>query len=297
MRLVDLKHLDDINISRDGHFESLGMIDRSLENVLVFLEGRRFLPLINTSTNITCVITTEDLVREIDREIGVCVSPTPKKTFFEVHQWLSENTSFYWEGFESEIADDVSIHPSAVVAPRDVRIGRGSIIGPNVNVLERTVIGDGVVIQAGATLGSNGFEFKRFGTTIMPVPHAGGVQVGNQVEIQANCTISRSIFAGWTSLGDETKLDNLVHIAHDVTVGRRCLIAASAMVAGSATIGDDVWIGPGACISNGVKVADNAKISLGSVVIADVGEGERVSGNFAVSHRKFAKFIAAMRRS
>lgn len=296
MRLSDLGKVGNIDVVNDGVFDSLGLIGDTSERMLVFLQDRRYLPKIKRNANISCVITSEELIPDLDEGIGICASPRPQRFFVEVHEWLIENSSFYGVSFPTEIAQNAIVHASAYVSENNVRIGSGTIIGPNVTVLERTIIDDNVIVQAGATIGTCGFEFKRFDKTIIKVSHAGGVRLGNRVEIQANCAISRGIFSGWTELGDDTKLDNLVHVAHNVAIGDRCLIAASATIAGSVTIGDDVWIGPGSCISSEVSIADNAKVSLGAVVINDVGAGERVSGNFAVPHKKFAKFIAAMRR-
>ena len=113
--------------------------------------------------------------------------------------------------------------------------------------------------------------------------------------MQANSAISRSIFGGFTQLGEETKLDNLVHVAHNVTIGRRCFLAACAMIAGSVIVGDDVWIGPGASISSGITIGDGANVTIGAVVTRNVPAGAHVSGNFAIDHDKFIAFLRSIR--
>ena len=117
-------------------------------------------------------------------------------------------------------------------------------------------IGNDVIIGPNSTIGSRGFEFIRNEGQIIAVEHAGGVKVEDRVEIQANCAIDCSVFGEFTEIGEESKLDNLVHIAHNVIIGKRCLLAACAMVAGSTSIGDDVWIGPGTSISSEINIGD-----------------------------------------
>ena len=296
MRLLELQNKFPLDIIRDGEFDSLGMINGRLEKMLVFAQDRKYLKPLNENESISCVIANSDLHPEIRSNIAVAITAKPQEVFLGIHEWLNKETSFYWKDFPTDIAQDVVVHPTAFVASQNVRIDHGTTIGPNVSILEKTLIGRDVVVEAGVTIGTKGFEFKRIGDAIIPVSHAGGVEIGDRVEIQANSAISRGLYSDRTTLGNDTKLDNLVHIAHGAKVGERCLIAASAMVAGSVVIGNDVWIGPGARISNGVKICDRVKVSLGSVVINDVDVGERVSGNFAVPHKNFAKFMAAIRR-
>lgn len=114
--------------------------------------------------------------------------------------------------------------------------------------------------------------------------------IGNGVEIQTNCNISRGLFPSRsTVIHDEVCIDALVHIAHAVQVGPKTKIAAGTTIGGNVVIGENVWIGPGSCVSNGVKIGDGATISLGSVVVRDVREGSRVTGNFAVDHEVFLR--------
>jgi UDP-3-O-[3-hydroxymyristoyl] glucosamine N-acyltransferase len=115
------------------------------------------------------------------------------------------------------------------------------------------------------------------------------------VELQANCCISKSVFGGFTEIGEDSKFDNMVHIAHNVKMGKRCFAAACAMIAGSVTIGDDVWIGPAAAITSEVDIGDKASITVGSVVSRNVAPGQKVTGNFAIDHDRFIEFIKSIR--
>jgi len=295
MRLEEIADLVDVVIERDAEFKSLGFVTHVRPQMLVFLEHEKYLLNLLRNPQICGVITTRELAGHLPAQSGIAIADNPRKAFYELHNYLAEKTDFYWTDFPSEISDEAVIHPKAYIADRNVRIGRGSIIEAGVTVLERSLIGEDVVLRAGCVIGSEGFQFERIDSRVLSVAHAGGVKLGNRVEIQANSAISRSAFGGFTELGDDTKLDNLVHVAHNVKIGERCFLAACAMIAGSVTIGDDVWIGPGACISSEITIGDKANITLGSVVTRDVPPGQRVTGNFAIDHAKFIAFIKSIR--
>jgi len=96
-------------------------------------------------------------------------------------------------------------------------------------------------------------------------------------------------------VGDDTKTDNFVHIAHNVHLGRGCFLAAHAMVAGSVTMGDEVWIGPSAAISSEITIGSKANITIGAVVTRNVEPGQKVSGNFAIDHTRYMAFLKTIR--
>jgi len=125
-------------------------------------------------------------------------------------------------------------------------------------------------------------------------PQRGRIMIGDRVEIGGNTCVDRGALSD-TVIADDVKIDNLVHIAHNVRIGRCTLIAAGALVAGSSVLGERVWVGPSATISNGLTVGDDAQITLGSVVTRDVPAGGRVSGNFAVSHDRFLSHMRSIR--
>jgi UDP-3-O-[3-hydroxymyristoyl] glucosamine N-acyltransferase len=263
--------------------------------MLVFLESEKYLARFFQNPYIVGVVTTPVISSALPERYGVAVSDHPRKAFFTFHNYLATKTDFYWKDFPSQISENAIIHPNAYVAPRNVRIGRGTVIEPGVTVLERSIIGEDVILRAGCTVGSQGFYLGRIEGEVFSIAHAGGVKIHDRVEVQANSAISRSVFHEYTELGEDTKLDNLVHIAHNSKIGARCLLAANAMVAGSVTIGDDVWIGPGASISNEITIGDGARITIGSVVTRDVAPGQSVSGNFAIEHDKFIAFLKTIR--
>jgi UDP-3-O-[3-hydroxymyristoyl] glucosamine N-acyltransferase len=278
IKLSEITNIVDVEIIRDGEFECLGWVKRARENMLTFLESQKFLEDFLQISFPCSLITTGELAKDLPENYGIAVSPNPRKAFYQLHNYLATRTEFYWQDFTSEISPLATIHPRAFVAEKNVRIGKGAIIEPGVMVLERSIIGEEVIIRAGTVIGSQGFEFKRMDGGIMSIAHAGCVRLHDRVEVQANCGISRSVFGGATELGEDTKLDNLVHIAHNVQVGKRCLMAAAAMIAGSVIIGDDVWIGPGAIISSEITIGDRSQITIGSLVTKSIPSDQRVVG-------------------
>lgn len=293
MRLSRLAARFPLAVAADGEFASLGMVGGSGERMLTLLYDPRFLPRLQDNRAVACVLTLPGLAAELPADVGVACADDPAATFYAIHDYLDRETDFYWKDFASDISAEARIHPTAFVAQRNVRIGAGSLIEPRVTVLERTIIGRGVVVRAGTVIGGEGFEPKSVAGRKIVVAHAGGVRLADGVEIQSNCHVARAVFGGFTEIGEETKLDAMVHVAHGVRIGRRCELAACAMVAGSTMIGDDVFVGPNASLSSELTIGNGAHITIGAVVTRDVAAGRRVSGNFAIDHQRL---IAHLRR-
>jgi UDP-3-O-[3-hydroxymyristoyl] glucosamine N-acyltransferase len=133
-----------------------------------------------------------------------------------------------------------------------------------VSIRERITIGDRVIIHSGAVIGSDGFGFVTVEGKHHKIPQAGSVVVGDDVEIGANVTIDRARFDR-TMIGEGTKIDNLVHIAHNVSIGRNCLIVAQVGISGSTSIGNNVILAGQVGVVGHVKIGDN------SVVMAQSG--------------------------
>jgi UDP-3-O-[3-hydroxymyristoyl] glucosamine N-acyltransferase len=292
VRLSEAAALISAHVERDGEFEDLGLIGPYARSCLVYAVDEHAVAKL-AERPAAAVVTTVVLAPRVPNRIGVILSEAPERDFYTIHHALLTRTPFYWTDFPTVIDASARIHERAYVAPRNVRIGRRVVIEPHVTVLERVSIGDDSVVRAGTVLGSEGFEFKGpamrqgrasraardYGSRTEPVPHAGSVRIGARVEIQASCAIDLSLFKAPTSIDDDTKLDNLVHVAHSVRIGRNCLIAASTMIAGSTTIGDDVWIGPGSVISSGLTIGDRAAIVIGSTITRDVEAGTRIASD------------------
>ena len=167
--------------------------------------------------------------------------------------------------------------PGVVIGP-GVTVGEGSTVGPN-TVLAHTTLGRGVAVGPGCTLGTDGFGYTRDADGVLvPFPHLGRVVLDDGVTVGANTCIDRGAL-GETRVGARTRVDNLVHIAHNVTIGRDCAVIARAMIAGGVTVGDGAWIAPSASVLNQLTVGAGATVGLGAVVIRDVSPGATVVGN------------------
>ncbi len=295
MWLHDIVNIIQVALARDAAFDSLGVVTQKNQKMLVFIEDKKYLRDCINNPHITCVITTEELADSMPKQYGLAISGNPRRAFYEIHNYLVKDTHFYGDDFQSEVSASAFVHPRAYVASRCVRIGNNSVIEPGAMVLENSIIGENVIIGTGSVIGSRALEYKRFGNTLFRVLHAGGVRIGDNVEILSNSVLCRSVFGGYTEVGKDTKIDNMVYIAHNAIIGERCFIIGNAMIAGSVTIGNDVWIGPGALISNQLTIGDGACITMGSVVTRSVDAGQRVTGNFAISHDKFLKNLRMIR--
>lgn len=168
---------------------------------------------------------------------------------------------FSFVGHRSSIGSNTLIFPSVYIG-EDVVIGKDCIIYPHVCIRERTVIGDRVIISAGAVLGSGGFGFSREGTRYQRIPQTGKVVIEDDVEIGANCTIDRATISE-TRIGRGTKLDNLVHIAHNVHIGEDGVMAAQVGIAGSTKIGNNIVFGGQVGVVDHITIGDDIIVSAG----------------------------------
>lgn len=207
---------------------------------------------------------------------------------------------------------DVSIGPHCVLEP-GVKIGDFSCLGAgcyighqavvggecllyqHVSVRERVTIGDRVIVHNGAVIGSDGFGYTREGEAWRKIPQVGTVEVGDDVEIGANSTIDRARF-GKTVIGRGVKIDNLVQIAHNVTVGENTAMAAQVGVAGSTSIGRNVQLGGQAGVAGHLHIGDHAVVGGQAGVLKDVPASTFVSGYPAMPHNKARRTHASLMR-
>ncbi len=278
-------------IDIDSNFicDALALTNSTLPNTLSFIDNINFVKELNQNTNITSVFVNRELLGLIESKTCI-ICDDPRYYFFIL---LNEIGKRSYLKVPSLINQTAVIHPRAYVSEFNVAIGENTIIGPNVTILPDVTIGDNCVIQSGAVIGSEGYEYKRTTKGILPVFHDGKVQIGNRVEVGANTCIDKGFSFRQTIIDDEVKVDNLVHIAHGVQIGKRSFIIASCMLGGSVTIREDVWIGPNATIAPGLTIEKGGFVTLGSVATRNVAEAEWVTGNFAIPHKKFLSNLKA----
>ena len=211
----------------------------------------------------------------------------------------------------AKIADTTVIHPSATIMPQVV-IGAGTVIeagavlhagvtvGENCHirsnsVLSHCLIGNGVDIGAGSVVGAAGFGFEMTDDGVVKLPHIGLVVIDDFVSIGSGCAIDRGSL-GNTHIGAHVMMDNLCHIAHNVTIGARSIIAGQCGISGSVTVGQGVAMGGQVGIAPHVKIGDGAVLTARSGVTKDIEDGDQVAGFPAVSKRQFWRDQAALRR-
>jgi UDP-3-O-[3-hydroxymyristoyl] glucosamine N-acyltransferase len=197
-------------------------------------------------------------------------------------------------GARAEIGRGTIIGPGAVVGP-DTRIGRDSSIGPGATVIH-ALVGNRVIIHAGARIGQDGFGFIPGAKGHTKVPQIGRVIIQDDVEIGANTCIDRGSIRD-TIIGEGSKIDNLVQIAHNVVIGRHCLLAAHVGISGSSTLGDFVALGGRVGLAPHLTIGDGAQIAAGSGLMHDVPAGERWAGYPAQPAKEWMRATAALRRA
>ncbi|MHC4913001.1 MAG: UDP-3-O-(3-hydroxymyristoyl)glucosamine N-acyltransferase, partial [Planctomycetota bacterium] len=193
-----------------------------------------------------------------------------------------------------EIGEDSVISGGCKVGENS-KLGKNCRLDSNVVVYHNCTIGDNVVIQANTTIGSTGFGYSFVDGAQRLIPHNGGVVIEDFVELGANCCVDRAKF-GNTIIGAGTKIDNLVQIAHNVVIGKCCLIAAQVGIAGSSKLGDGVVMGGQVGVIDNIEIGDGAMIGAVSGVTNNVPAGKQMFGTPALDKLEAFKMVGFTRR-
>lgn len=190
------------------------------------------------------------------------------------------------------IGDRARIYPGCYVGS-GCRIGDDLLLMPNVVVYDGCVLGDRVAIHAGTVIGNDGLGYAPVGETWHKIPQAGGVEIGDDVEIGSNCSIDRATL-GSTVIGSGTKMSNLIAIGHGTKVGENCMLVAQAGLAGSVTVGNHVTLAGQVGVVGHITIGDNATIGAKAGVTGDVESGTTVLGQPAIPIRQKRREVAIL---
>ncbi|MCC7391594.1 UDP-3-O-(3-hydroxymyristoyl)glucosamine N-acyltransferase [Candidatus Sumerlaeota bacterium] len=171
----------------------------------------------------------------------------------------------------------------------DTRIGSSTVLAPRVTILHQCQIGSRVRIHSGVVIGADGFRYEVARGRLTKIPQVGNVVIGDDVEIGANTTIDRA-FLNETRVGNRTKIDNLVHVGHNVTIGTDCLVVAQVGIAGSVKIGNGVILAGQVGIADHIEIGDRSRVGGKSGITSDVPPGSDIIGNPAIAPRDYARF-------
>lgn len=234
-----------------------------------------------------------------------------KKTIIYTKQAQLAMAFLIKEFFENITAGSISNKCSidtGVKMGKNISIGDNSIIGMNCSIGDNTQIhsncviypntqiGSDVIINSGAKIGQAGFGYiKDLHGNNLQFPHLGSVIIKNNVEIGSNVCIDRGSLSD-TVIDDYTKINNLTHIAHNVRIGKNCLITANVNISGSAVISDNVYIGPNSSIKDGVKLSENIIIGMGSIIRKDVEQKKTIVPIESFEKREYVRIIKKLRK-
>jgi len=259
--------------TRNMMISQVSKIDEFSEGSLCFAKSTKYARLACSES--VLFVSAEDVVHSSGCHI-ICANP--RLYFAEALLVLEREIGFVWSDEEPVIHHSVKIGRNVVIG-KGVHIGSGTVIGHNVVIGDEVTIGSDCVIKSGAVIGEDGFGFERAPSgKAVRLCHLGTVKIGNHVEIGSLTTVCRGTL-GNTIIDDGAKIDDHVHIAHNVTVGHDAFVIACAEVSGGVSIGKRAWVAPNVSILNQLTIGDDAVVGLGSVVIRNVDTQAIVVGN------------------
>ncbi|MNV08713.1 UDP-3-O-acylglucosamine N-acyltransferase [compost metagenome] len=277
--IAQIRSIDDA----DFNVTSLGWCsDKNKENLLGLKGG---------NVIVSAAVYTE--MKDQLPQLNLIPVEKPRSAFLKVLQeFFADKKTFGFVHPTAVIDPSVKFDPSTVNIGANVFIDKGCVLGNRVTIGTNTVINAHTEIGDDCTLGSNntiggvgfGYEMNEDNEYEL-MPHIGNVVLRNRVEIGNNVCIDRAVL-GSTLLEENVKVDNLVHIAHGVKIGKNSLIIANAMIAGSVEIGENVWVSPSSSIRQKLQIADGSLVGMGSVVVKNVDAGSIVAGNPAKPFEK-----------
>lgn len=263
--------------SDEAIINGLNLCNRTTEyqNILSYVESDKYINAVRTNLSIKSLLLRKtDLplyMNSIQRtDVTFLISNNPEIDFYTIHNGLIMTNDFYEDyNFIPKIGQNCLIHSSAILYDGIV-LGDNVTIGANSVIKKGTIIGNNVTIGCNSVIGSEGFQIIKNKGVPMHVKHLGRTQICDNVYVGDNTDICNSLFEGVTFIGENSKIDNLVHVAHNCYIGNNVVITAGTILCGSSILHEGSWIGVNSSVLNRVKIGENAIIGIGSVVTRDI---------------------------
>jgi UDP-3-O-[3-hydroxymyristoyl] glucosamine N-acyltransferase len=294
----------------DLPIEGIAPIDQATPREITFITQRRFARLVDQSRAAAFIASQEyaGLARPLIivphpylayARVAACFAPPVTRwpgisdlAYLGPDVTLGQEVSIaplVFIGAGAHLGDRVTIMPGCVIGEA-VQIGADTLIHPNVTILERCRVGERCIIHSGTVIGSDGFGFVPGETGHVKIPQLGTVVIGDEVEIGANCTIDRGAL-GATRVGRGVKMDNLVHLAHNVEVGENSFLVAQVGVSGSTKLGKGVTLAGQVGVAGHLELGDGVQVGAQSGVNHSIASGQTVSGSPARPHREWLRIM------
>jgi UDP-3-O-[3-hydroxymyristoyl] glucosamine N-acyltransferase len=307
----------------DRRISNFAPLDTATASDVSFLDNPKYAEAITKTRAGVCLVAPR-FEASAPKELIILVTPQPYRAFVAVARALFpaalRPSSMFGESGRNahghihplaRLEEGVTVDPLAVIGPH-ARIGKGTaiaagaVIGPGVCIgrdcaigagttIQHSLIGDRVIIHPGARIGQDGFGYLPGPQGHQKIPQTRRVIIQDDVEIGANSTVDRGSTRD-TVIGEGSKIDNLVQIAHNVVVGRHCLIASQTGISGSVKVGDFVIMGGQAGIADHVTIGSQVMLAGQAGVGTDIPDGERWGGTPAIPAREWMQGFAALRR-
>jgi acetyltransferase-like isoleucine patch superfamily enzyme len=252
--------------------QNFGLVnDTHKPAILTFAENDMYLEQALKNPSVQ-VILCWDQISVIGLKNVICV-PNPRFVFWSLVEYVGRHKEWL---VRSIIDKSVIIKPSAVVSEVGCVIESGTVIEEAAIILQGTKICKNCVIGSGSIIGSDGLEVKQTVFGRVRITHDAGVVIDDNVTLGAGCTVNKGLLGQDTCIGNNTKIDSGVHIAHSCKIGSKNTIAANATFGGAVVTGNDVFIGLNATIVNAVTIGNQSFIGAGTVVVRSIESGMKV---------------------
>lgn len=252
-------------------------------SIISYVTSETYLEFVKKHGRIKALFITKALYEKFkdktDDEMTFFITVNPEIEFYKLHEKLCLSTCFYNKySFSSQVGKWCNIHPSSIIED-GVVLGEHVTIGPLSVIRRGSTLEDNVRVGCCSIIGSEGFQAINFENNVPQIiTHVGGTRICRNVSVGDNTTVGNALFEGETIVGENTKIDNHVYIAHNCVIGRNNIITASALLMGSSILENNTWLAPNVVVMNKRVIHNNGFVGSMSLVTKDVPENTTVVG-------------------